>query len=263
MSATLDLATVGLLTGGKTGTHDAQCPLCGPSRRSSLNQRRKVLRIWRIDPGFASFHCARCGESGHVRDGSAARLDTAAIERARAGAASREVAAKAERLAKAHWIWSRRRKIVGSIAEACLREARSYRGPLPAMLGYLPARGEHGPAMIAAFGVALEPELGVLAIADDAVRGVHVTRLAPDGSGKAGTDADKITLGSSLGSPIVLAPPNDLLGLAITEGIEDALPTSRTRRPVRPLPSGSRCGLRARFGNVSLFRRHGAQFAGR
>jgi hypothetical protein len=30
-------------------------------------------------------------------------------------------------------------------------------------------------------------------------------------------------LGSSIGYPIVLAPPNDLLGLAITEGIEDAL----------------------------------------
>jgi hypothetical protein len=30
-------------------------------------------------------------------------------------------------------------------------------------------------------------------------------------------------IGKSLGMPIVLAPPNDLLGLAITEGIEDAL----------------------------------------
>jgi hypothetical protein len=77
--------------------------------------------------------------------------------------------------------------------------------------------------MIAAFGLALEPEPGKLAIADDAVRGVHLTRLKPDGAGKAGTDADKIMLGRSIGSPIVLAPPNDLLGLAITEGIEDGL----------------------------------------
>ena len=30
-------------------------------------------------------------------------------------------------------------------------------------------------------------------------------------------------VGLSAASPIVLAPPNDLLGLAITEGIEDAL----------------------------------------
>ena len=77
--------------------------------------------------------------------------------------------------------------------------------------------------MIAAFGFPIEPELGLLAIDDDAVRGVHMTRLAPDGSGKAGTEADKITIGASLGSPIALAPVNDLLSLAITEGIEDAL----------------------------------------
>ena len=30
-------------------------------------------------------------------------------------------------------------------------------------------------------------------------------------------------IGMSTGSPIVIAPPNDLLGIAITEGIEDAL----------------------------------------
>jgi hypothetical protein len=33
----------------------------------------------------------------------------------------------------------------------------------------------------------------------------------------------KIMVGFSIGSPIVLAPPNDLFGLTITEGIEDAL----------------------------------------
>ena len=52
---------------------------------------------------------------------------------------------------------------------------------------------------------------------------MHITRLAPDGSGKAGTDRDKIMIGLVTGSPIVVAPPNDLLGVAITEGIEDAL----------------------------------------
>jgi hypothetical protein len=53
--------------------------------------------------------------------------------------------------------------------------------------------------------------------------GVHITRLAPDGSAKAGTEADKIMVASSLGLPIVLAPANDLLAIAISEGIEDAL----------------------------------------
>jgi hypothetical protein len=82
--------------------------------------------------------------------------------------------------------------------------------------------------MIAAFGVPSEPEPGVLEIADNDVCGIHITRLAADGSGKAGaaTDADitdKIMIARSTGWPIVLAPPNDLLGLAVAEGIEDAL----------------------------------------
>jgi hypothetical protein len=77
--------------------------------------------------------------------------------------------------------------------------------------------------MIAAIGLPIELQPGQLSIADDMVRGVHITRLARNGSAKAGSDKDKIMVGSSLGSPIVLAPANDLLGLAVTEGIEDRL----------------------------------------
>jgi Toprim domain len=40
---------------------------------------------------------------------------------------------------------------------------------------------------------------------------------------KAGTDPEKITIGRYNRSPIVLAPINDGLGLAIAEGIENAL----------------------------------------
>jgi hypothetical protein len=77
--------------------------------------------------------------------------------------------------------------------------------------------------MIAAFGLATEPEPGALAIEYGAVRGVHLTRLARGGSGKAGTHNGKIMIGHSIGCPIVLAPPNDLLGIIIAEGTEDAL----------------------------------------
>ena len=74
--------------------------------------------------------------------------------------------------------------------------------------------------MIAAFGLATEPEPGLLEIADKAVRAVHLIRLAPDGRSR----LDKITVGrGALGSPVVVAPVNDGLGLAIAEGIEDAL----------------------------------------
>src|SRR5262249_5795756 len=52
---------------------------------------------------------------------------------------------------------------------------------------------------------------------------VHLTLLKSDGSSKANVERPKLIIGRPLGRPIVLAPPNDLLGLAITEGIEDAL----------------------------------------
>jgi hypothetical protein len=222
-TAALTFHQLDTLTHGRLGAFDVPCPQCGPERRLPTNRRRHVLRVWRIDPSFATFHCARCGEKGYARDGSGPKPDPVKLAKARAEAAKRERAAVIERLGKARWLWSCRRPLAGSLAEVYLREARGCGGTLPATLGFLPARGEHGPALIAAFGLPAEPEPGVLAIANTAVLGVHLTRLAPDGSGKAGSDADKIAVGRSLGSPIVLAPANDLLALAVTEGIEDGL----------------------------------------
>jgi hypothetical protein len=119
---------------------------------------------------------------------------------------------------RALWLWRKRRPIEDVVKRYLL--ARAYRGPIPATLGFLPASCDHPPSMIAAFGMADEPELGCVAIRDSAVRSVHLTHLLPDGSDRIG----KITIGrGSVGSPIVLFPPNDLLGLAIVEGIEDGL----------------------------------------
>jgi hypothetical protein len=210
------------LTGGKLGAHDVPCPICGPYRRAFANQRRPVLRIWYIEPTFATFHCARCGEKGHARDHSAPSPDPAMLERARLEAAERERLASGDQLRKARWLWSYRRPIEGSLAERYLRGARGYAGPLPSTLGFLPARGKHGGAMIAVFGLAHEPEPGVLAIDDAAVRGGHITRLSPNGT-KAGTNSDKIMIGRCTGSPIALAPVDDACGLTIAEGIEDTL----------------------------------------
>jgi hypothetical protein len=124
---------------------------------------------------------------------------------------------------KAAWLWSRRRPIAGSIAETYLRDSRGYSGPLPPTLAFLPPyKPEHHPAIIAAFAVPDEPEPGILG-QPRGVDAVHLTLLRPDGSGKAAVDPNKMFVGSPRGRPIVLAPPNDLLGLAITEGIEDGL----------------------------------------
>ena len=60
-------------------------------------------------------------------------------------------------------------------------------------------------------------------MADHDLTAVHLTKLTADGNQKAGIPPNKIMIGSPKGSPIVLAPPNDLLGMCITEGIEDGL----------------------------------------
>ena len=55
------------------------------------------------------------------------------------------------------------------------------------------------------------------------VEAVHLTLLRRDGNGKAEVERPKLFIGSPGNLPVVLAPPNDLLALAITEGIEDGL----------------------------------------
>lgn len=209
---------------GRSGVTDAPCPFCGPDRRSPVNQRRKTLRLWCDDPNFISYHCARCGERGWASGSNIVRsVPVTDIPAIKAEIDRRNLEEARERLKVAMSLWRRRVAIEGTVAETYLREARCYGGQLPATLGFLPASGDYAPAMIAAFGLARETSPGDLVIDDTAIRGVHITSLRPDGSGKAGTDRDKIMIGKSVGSPIVLAPPNDGLGLAITEGIEDAL----------------------------------------
>ncbi len=221
MSTAADFATLDALLDGRAKV-DAVCVWCGPVRSTAVKQRRKVLRLWGA-PGFISFHCARCGESGYVRENERRPVDRETLQRARATIVERERIDVERKRRKALALWRKRRPIIGALAETYLREARGITCALPATLGFLPAHGEHPPAMIAAFGLPDEPEPGVLAIADEAVRGIHLTKLRSDGSGKAYTEPNKIMVGRSLGAPIVLAPMNDALGLAITEGLEDAL----------------------------------------
>jgi hypothetical protein len=120
-------------------------------------------------------------------------------------------------------LWIRRRRIAGTIAEVYLRVARGLTCPLPATLAFLPpSKPDHYPAMIATFALVDEPEPSALGD-PRSVDSVHLTLLRGDGSGKADVQNPKRIVSRPLGRPIVLAPPNDLLGLAITEGIEDAL----------------------------------------
>jgi hypothetical protein len=124
----------------------------------------------------------------------------------------------------ARWLWHQRVPIAGTIAETYLRSARAYGGPMQPTLGFLPTNGTYPAALIAAYGIPTEPEPGVLSVADEAVVGVHLIKLRPDGSDRLRDNPNcKITIGRGSIGPIVLAPPNELLALVIAEGVEDAL----------------------------------------
>lgn len=199
------------------------CPACGGVDRFGVNTQKG---IW---------NCRGCARGGDVIDlvrhldgtSFAAAVETLTGQKLHPAPAVKSMPKidddyEQRQRAKAAWLWSQRRPIAGSIAETYLH-ARGYGGPLPRTLGFLPPRadGQH-PAMIAAFAQVDESEPGALGEPED-VRAVHLTLLLPDGSGKAAVAPNKLTIASPAGTPIVLAPMNDLLGLAITEGIEDGL----------------------------------------
>lgn len=196
------------------------------------------------------FHCRGCGRGGRgaidfemflsgstfadavrqlVGNDAPSPVAAQAASSAKAAVAKRqrqieEKAVKAAQHRKAGWLWSQRKPIEGSIAdEPYLRRVRGITCALPPTLGYLaPTKPEHHPAMIAAFALVDEPEPGMLG-APRNVRSVHLTLLKPDGGGKADVEKPKLIIGSPEGLPIVLAPVNDLGGLAIVEGVEDGL----------------------------------------
>jgi hypothetical protein len=220
---TLGLSDIEGMTGGRFGVIDVPCPSCGPEKRNVSSQRRRVLRIWRSEELFASYKCARCELRGYARGhgtGPRGRVG-ASVKAGPTGTPAFPRPEVPEQREKARWLWERRQPLTGSIGERYLREARGYGGSLPRTIGFLPAKGGRPPCMISVVGTPNEAEPGVVEV--DEVAAVHLTKLAGDGRGKAGTDADKIMIGSPRGVPIAVAAVNDGLGLIIAEGIEDAL----------------------------------------
>jgi hypothetical protein len=122
----------------------------------------------------------------------------------------------------ARWLWSQRRPIGGTPAERYLRETCGITCTLPPTLAYLPPSADYRPTLIACFGHCAEPEPGLL-VPPQNVDAILRTILRRDGRGKAAIANFVTFLGNPGALPLVLAPPNDLLGLAITAGIEDGL----------------------------------------
>jgi hypothetical protein len=76
--------------GNNYGHRDIPCPVCGPHRRQTANRQRKVLRVWRDEPDFVTYSCARCGERGFARAGGSHRtIDPKRLEQLRIDSAQR------------------------------------------------------------------------------------------------------------------------------------------------------------------------------
>src|SRR5947208_315249 len=121
MTTAFDLPAIDQLTGGRLGRFDVACPACGPDRRSPMNRRRRVLRIWRDDPHFATFHCCRCGTSGFARDDSTrADIDPQRIAKLKAEAAARDQHHAKRQHQKALALWRMSLPARGSIVETYL-----------------------------------------------------------------------------------------------------------------------------------------------
>jgi putative DNA primase/helicase len=233
-----EISRRGIMLNGRGPERTGACPRCGGTDRFAICRGCQrggdvIALVQQLDGcQFLDAVATLMGQARERRDGARdygrnSKTDLQPRQGAGGRAEANNIEAYERRQhEKAAWLWSQRRPIAGSIAEKYLREARGYSGALPSTLGFLPpSKPEHHPAMVAAFGMPDEPEPGVVGKLRR-VGAVHLTLLKPDGSGKAEVQElkkSKLIVGSTLGLPIVLAPPNDLLGLAITEGIEDAL----------------------------------------
>ncbi len=182
------------------------CPVCGGTDRFGVHTKKQV------------WNCRQCQKGGDVIalvmhvDGSEFKdaislLAGASLVRPRA--MPRETTPGAtdqdnDKSKLAQFLWQRSAPAAGTVVQAYLSSRRCW---IPSLsLRYLPGRNSHPPAMIARMGST----------------GVHLTKLKPDGSGKAGTDKDKIMIGPSMGHPIIVHDNPDRGELIITEGIEDA-----------------------------------------
>jgi len=205
------------------GRYYTTCPRCS-TRRQRVHQNLKCLGIT-IEPDGVHAGCNHCGWTAGQRAHGLRHHHRPARPRPTPKAPSPPpvVGGPEQQLGKTRWLWRMAAPARGTPAETYLR-SRGIEVPPPATIRFLrPRKPGHHPAMVVAFGLPIEPEPGVLDIADDAVRGVQLTLLRPDGSGKAKAIPNKLTIGTCSGVPMVLAAPNDLLGLAVAEGAEEAL----------------------------------------
>jgi hypothetical protein len=222
----IDFQTLQDLSRGKAEAN-VPCPLCSASRKPA-NRNKPVLRIWNKSDDFATFRCQHCDAHGYAFANSRSPhnsiddevADVIAAFKTPTVAPTKQEPDK-DKLKMLRALWRRSVPARGTVVETYLRNRSCW--VHSETIRFLPARHGYEPALIVPFGLPTEPEPSVLDITTANIHGVQLTKLKPDGSGKADVETKKMTLGQCVGYPIVLAPPNDLLALVIAEGVEDAL----------------------------------------
>ena len=213
---------------GNHAMADTACPLCGPGRRSPANRKRRVLRIWHTEPGFASYCCARCRERGWARENQVIAASRPRGVREQTGlrplaqlaphrTADRE---NAKRSKVALAIWQSSKPAQGTPVETYLASRGIHLTPPDALRFHAGLKHRSGgiwPAMVAL----------VTRGVDDVPLAIHRTFLARDGSGKAPVDPRKMMLGPCRGGAVRLAPAGGVL--MVGEGIETCLADMQPR----------------------------------
>src|ERR1700732_3563417 len=105
------------IAGDDPGISDHACPLCGPGRKSAINRRRKVLRVWHTAPGFMTYSCARCGAHGYARAHDAIQPDLKHLTEPRADGRRAAAPTAAAKRQKARWLWGQTQPPRGTIVE--------------------------------------------------------------------------------------------------------------------------------------------------
>src|SRR5208282_4346909 len=120
-------------------------------------------------------------------DPAEAKIAAARREEAAAARLAEDEAAAARQLEISRWLWERGEPAGGTVVEVYLRSRGIVLDDLPRTLRYLPPDPQKYPfpAMMAAFGMAVEREPGKLFIPLPRIQGVHLTYLTADGQGKA------------------------------------------------------------------------------
>ena len=198
------------------------CPHCGGDDRFAINILKQVWNCRGCAEGRDVIKLVRFLDAVDFREACATltgKPPSSGYSEPRRGADDYD----RRQREKARWLWGASKAAPGTPVENYAR-MRGIAEPLPSTARFLPPlKSDHYPAMLVPYGIPAESEPGIPDIAKDAISAVQLTLLKPDGCGKAEVKPDKITIGSPAGLPMVLAPLNDLMGLAITEGVEDAL----------------------------------------